>query len=95
VNVSAFTEAHGVMQDVPIVTDHMNNSLLCPNQLRAHGMIVDDCPRHLAPADRPSTHSIYSPEEEFTIPLLLKGVTSFFTSRTPTIQELKTCRWII
>jgi hypothetical protein len=75
--------------------DHMNNSLLCPNQLRAHGMIVDDCPRHLAPADRPSTHSISSPEEEFTIPLLLKGVTSYFTSRTPTIQELETCRWII
>jgi len=120
VNVSAFTEAHGVMQDIPIVTaatafddektgvtyililgqciymgEHMNNSLLCPNQLRAHGIVVDDCPRHLAPADKPSIHSIYAPDEEFTIPLALNGVTSYFTSRTPTVHELETCKWII
>ena len=47
---------------------------------------------HLAPKDKPSTHSIHSPDENFTIPLYLKGVFSYFSSRTPTIEELKTCR---
>lgn len=120
VNVSAFTESHGVMENVPIVTaataiddpktgvtyilvlgqciymgDHMPNTLLCPNQLRANGIIVDDCPRHLAPLDRPSTHSIQAPDSDLNIPLSLRGVTSYFSSRTPTVQELETCKWII
>jgi hypothetical protein len=105
VNVSAFTEAHGVMQNIPVVTaaaafddekagityililgqciymgDKMNNTLLCPNQLRANGIIVDDCPHHLAPVDHPSSHAIQSPDDDMIIPLLLRGVTSYFTS---------------
>jgi len=120
VNVSAFSESHGVMENIPIVTaatafddsqtgityililgqsiylgDHMPNSLICPNQLRANGIQVDDCPRHLAPRDQPSTHSIHSPDDNVTIPLSLKGVTSYFSTRTPTVHELETCKWII
>jgi hypothetical protein len=120
VNVSAFTEAHGVMENIPIVTaataiddeetgityililgqciymgDKMKSTLLCPNQLWANGIIVDDCPRHLAPVDRPSLHAIQAPDDDITIPLSLRGVTSYFTSRTPTVHELDTCKWII
>jgi hypothetical protein len=74
--------------------DKINNTLLCPNQMRAYGLNVDDTPVHLAPKDRPSTHSIYSPEESFDIPLYLKGVFSYFPSRTPISDELETCRRI-
>jgi hypothetical protein len=74
--------------------DHMENSLICPNQLRSNGLIVDECPRHLAPLDAPSSHSIFSPQEEMRIPLVLRGVTSGFQTRTPTKLEIETCRWI-
>jgi hypothetical protein len=119
-NISAFMEAHGIMQNIPIVTattafddsktgityilvlgqciylgDQMPNTLLCPNQLRANGLIVDDCPHHLAPTDQPSTHSIHSPDYNMMIPLLLRGVASYFTTRTPTVHELETCKLII
>jgi hypothetical protein len=75
--------------------DKMNHSLICPNQLRARGLIVEDCPQHLSPRDRPSTHSIYDPDNNFRIPLSLKGVTSYFTTRTPTPLEIESCKWII
>jgi hypothetical protein len=38
--------------------EDMNNTLICPNQLRKHGVIVEDCPSHLAPTNNPSSHSI-------------------------------------
>jgi hypothetical protein len=74
--------------------DKMSSSLLCPNQLRLNGLIVDDVPQHLAPQNRPSSHSIQSLDDEFTLPLSLKGVISYFNTRTPTQEELDTCRWI-
>ena len=120
VSVSAFSDTHEVIHDVPIVTaataydnprtgdtvilifgqaiylgDQIQASLLCPNQLRAHGVTVDDIPRHLAPPDRPSNHSIYCPDDELNIPLSLKGIISYFNSRTPTQEELNTCKWVI
>jgi hypothetical protein len=118
VNVSAFSDQHETMKDIPIVTaamayddpksgqtyilimgqaiymENMPNSLLCPNQLRYNGICVDDCPKHLAPRDRPSSHSIYSVDDDFNIPLSLMGVTSYFVTRTPTTQEIETCKWI-
>jgi hypothetical protein len=72
----------------------MPNSLLCPNQLRSHGITVDECPQHLAPPDQPSSHSIYCREDDLRLPLSLKGVTSGFITRTPTIQEIETCQWV-
>jgi hypothetical protein len=119
VNVSAFTDVHDVMNDIPIVTaatayddaatgvtyilvigqciymgDKMPNSLICPNQLHSHGITVDKCPQHLAPPDQPSSHSIYCREDDLRLLLSLNGVTSGFTTRTPTIQEIETCQWI-
>jgi hypothetical protein len=74
--------------------DKMENSLICPNQLRTNGITLDDCPKHLAPPDKPSTHSIYLPDEDMYLPLTLQGVTSSFTIRTPTVEEIETCKWI-
>ncbi len=99
VSVSAFSDTHEVIHDVPIMTaatayddpdtgttyililgqsiymgDRMQTSLLCPKQLRANNIIVDDIPKHLAPPGRPSTHSIYCNDEDLTLPLSLKGV---------------------
>jgi hypothetical protein len=74
--------------------DQMKNSLIFPNQLRANGLTVDDCPKHLAPRNQPSSHSLYAPMEDLTLPLKLKGVTSFFSTRTPTVQEVETCKWV-
>jgi hypothetical protein len=75
--------------------DKMQHTLICPNQLRSRGLIVDDCPQHLSPKNNPSSHSIYDPDEDFRLPLSLKGVTSYFTSRTPTTHEIEACKWII
>jgi hypothetical protein len=48
----------------------------------------------LAPPDKPSSHSVYVPDDNISIPLQLKGVTSYFTTRTPTINEVETCQWV-
>ena len=68
-------------------------SLLCPNQLRWHGVTVDDCPRHLTGVST-STHSIIIPittDASVDLPLELEGVISFLSIRYPTNRELKEC----
>jgi hypothetical protein len=72
--------------------DKVKSTLLCPNQMRTFGVTLDDTPMHLAPQPKPSSHSIHSQDEDFSIPLSLKGVFSYFESRTPTLDELSTCR---
>jgi hypothetical protein len=74
--------------------DKMQHSLICPNQLRARGLIVKDYPQHLSPRNRPSSYSIYEPNEDIRLPLSLKGVTLYFTTRTPTTYEIETCKRI-
>jgi hypothetical protein len=119
VNVSAFSDMHKPLENVPIVTaanaydnqdtgdtiilimgqaiymgKDMPNTLICPNQLRRNGITVDECPKHLAPINKPSTHSIICPDDNLEIPLSLQGVTSYFITCTPTIHEMETCKWI-
>jgi hypothetical protein len=60
--------------------DHMTHSLLCPNQARANGVIVNDIPKHLAPHVEDTTHSISFPEDNITIPLELQGIISKLTT---------------
>lgn len=73
--------------------DRLDHSLLCPNQLRFFGHKVDDVPVQF---DHTSTHSIHLRSElpddnEVTLPLMIKGVVSYFTSHYPTTNELDTC----
>jgi hypothetical protein len=64
-----------------------SQTLLCPNQLRANGVIVNDIPRQFDPD---SKFSIVDPSTQFEIPLSVHGVATGFTSRKPTVQEVET-----
>jgi len=64
--------------------DRMQHTLLCPNQLRNFGIKVDEAPRQFDPR---STHSIYIPNEDMTIPLQLNGIISGLVTRKPTDAE--------
>jgi hypothetical protein len=45
------------------IGDRMTHTLICPNQARTNGVIIDDVPQHLS-HDNSSTHSIYFPNEQ-------------------------------
>ena len=65
--------------------DRMSHTLLCPNQLRHNGLIVDDVPVQYS---EKSTHSIFIEEANLRIPLHLDGIISGFTTRQPSMAEL-------
>jgi hypothetical protein len=67
--------------------DKVKSMLLCPNQLRANRLVVDDIPKHLAPKDRPSSHSIYSPDVDYVIPLYMKGIFSGLKPECPPVKN--------
>ena len=71
-------------------SDTMEHSLLCTNQARMNGIVVDDCPRALDATGR-STHSIYFPHEDVRLPLLTKFPISFLPVRYPQQAELDSC----
>ena len=60
------------------------DTLLCPNQLRAHGLKVQDVPKQF---DSQSSHSILLPKGQVCIQLELDGVISGFETSRPTRQE--------
>ena len=66
----------------------MKHTLLCPKQLRAFGIVVEDTPRQF---DMQSSHSITVPGENVIIPLELQGVILYFESHRPTDDELDNC----
>ena len=74
--------------------DRMSHTLICPNQARTNGVIVDDVPQHLS-HDNSSTHSIYFPNEQVQIPLCLRGIISYIPTRYPTDNELNECKWLV
>jgi hypothetical protein len=65
--------------------DRLKESLLCPNQLRAAGILVQDSPIQF---DSKSTHSLTVPGK---LELLLEmyGVISHLRTRKPTADEVK------
>ena len=65
----------------------MPYSLLCPNQLRHNGLIVNDTPKAF---DHTSSHSIILPGK-LELPLKIRGVLSYLQTRRPTDEELKRC----
>jgi hypothetical protein len=74
--------------------DWLEHSLLCPNQMRANGIEVDDVPMHLA-SNGASTHSLYSPSDDVRIKLRLHGCLSYIPTRLPTAHEIENCPWVI
>ena len=69
--------------------DRLDHSLLNPNQLRAHGIEVQDNPFHI------EAMHIASDSDEFVYPMHADGTTIYFDSRTPTSHELETCPHIV
>jgi hypothetical protein len=74
--------------------NYIDYTLLCPNQLRHHGVVVDDVPRHLSLDPSQATHSIFFPEENVRIPLEMRGVISLFHTRAPSADEIENCKWL-
>jgi hypothetical protein len=72
-------------------TDSMEHSLLCTNQARIHGVIVDDVPKFLDASNR-STHSIQFPVQQVTLPLSLFGPVSYLPVRYPNDEEMDFCQ---
>ena len=50
-----------IINEALYMGSNLGTSYLNPNQIRYHGVIVDDIPRHLAPDPSLATHSIYIP----------------------------------
>ena len=69
------------------MADTMPHSLINPNQLRAYGVDVED---------NPSRGPLYiaDAESDIRIPLRMVGTNILFDNRTPTQEELETCRRI-
>ena len=76
-----------------ILIDHLHNNILCPMQMRMYDVKVNDIPKYLTDNPTDQTHSIVLHErgETLLIPLHLHGVTSYFTSRKPTMEEYNNC----
>jgi hypothetical protein len=72
----------------------LDHTLICPNQARTNGVVVDDVPRHLS-YDGKSSHSMYFPNENVRIPLSLKGVISYIPTCYPSQHEVNDCQWLI
>lgn len=68
----------------------MKHSLLCPNQARVNGVIIDDCPKFLDPSNL-STFSVFFPDTQVRLPLESSFPTSYLHVRRPTEHELSTC----
>lgn len=69
--------------------DTLDHSLLNPNQLRSHGIDVQDNPYGA------TAMHIASNEDDFEHPMTADGTTIYFDSRTPTSYELETCPHIV
>jgi hypothetical protein len=73
----------------------LQHNLLCPMQMRLHGVVVNETPRLQCESPTESLHSVVvrvvSGDETITIPLFLKCVTSCMTTRKPTKFEFENC----
>jgi transposase len=76
-------------QAIHIPTLHHN--LICPMQLRMNDIRLNECPKFLADDPTDHTHALTIPtkDEDYLIPLSIHGVTSYFPTRKPTIQEFE------
>ena len=71
-------------------TQGMEHSLLCPNQCRSNGVIVDDIPKCFDIQNK-STHSIIFPNEDHQLPLSQQGPISYLPVRYPSDEEMDFC----
>ena len=65
----------------------MNDSLLCTNQTRAHGVIVDDVPK-IFDRRASSSQSIIFPDSDVELPLSLHNSIAYLPVRYPTDEDM-------
>ena len=70
------------------VGEDSDHCLLCPNQVRANSIQLDDRPRHY---ESTSSFSIYVPHLDLHLPFESHGPTAFLPIRRPTDQEYEEC----
>lgn len=68
----------------------MKHSLLCPNQARVNGVVIDDIPKFIDYHGH-SSFSIFFPEQQIRLPLSSSFPTSYLHVRRPSVHELDTC----
>ena len=89
----AMGEVYMLVIHQAILFPDMPNNLLCPMQLRDHGLAVNDEPKYMALTPTDDRHAITFRDhntqrgEPLQIPLELHGATSYFPSRKPTKDE--------
>ena len=72
----------------------MESNLLCPMQVWMNDVKVDETLKFLTENPTDITHAISRKDAygiQVTIPLSLRGVTSYFLTRTPTKEEFNSC----
>jgi hypothetical protein len=69
----------------------LENPLIALNQLRSHGIVVNDTPPFAIPPDQRNTdsHCKLSLEHSLCIPLKLDGVILYIQTWKPTIDEIR------
>ena len=72
-------------------TKSMEHTLLCTNQARDNGVLIEDTPPQYSPS---SVFGLQFPEEDIFLPLQEHGPTAYIPMRYPTDEELATCRHV-
>ena len=67
----------------------MTNHLIPPFMMRLAGVEVDECPKFLAKSPTVNNHSLYIPNDDIRIPLMLEGTISYVPTREATRDELE------
>ena len=74
-------------------TSEMEHSILCTNQVRDHGIIVEDIPLRFD-VTRKSRHCILIPRSDTTLPLETHGIVSYLPVRYPNDVDMEEGIWI-
>ena len=73
----------------------LDHNLLSPLQMRLNDVIVNDIPKFLTETPTELDHAIIvnnvETNDQLVIPLAIRGVTSTFPTRKPTMEEYNTC----
>ena len=68
----------------------MIHSLLCTNQARSHGVIVEDTPRTVDLTSN-SRQALILPESGLELPILMNGPVPYLPVRKPTADDIASC----
>ena len=82
-------ESHLLLIRNALSIPSMTNHLIPPFMMRLAGLEVDECPKFLAKKPSINNHSIYFPEDDVRIPLMLEGTISYVPTREATRDELE------